>query len=116
MPARKKTDDGYAVATAEVFLSVSIGEGQFGTTDVFVGGTPILRASGPIGNLRIGAGPMIKGKNLLVRSLVSDVSTKTNKMSVTYRLNGGTTKKSLVVKEDVEDGKSLLFDTTFALA
>lgn len=117
MPDRKKTDDQYQVDTADVFLSLSIGEGQFGTTDVFVGGTSILRATGPIGGLRIGSGPVIKGKKLLVRSLVSDVSTKTNNMSVTYRLNGGKNPKNLVVKGKVDkEGKALVFDTTFALA
>jgi hypothetical protein len=117
MPDRKKTQDRYQVDSADVFLSVGIGEGQVGTTDVFVGATAILRATGPIGTLRIGPGPVIKGKRLLVRSLVSDVSTRTNNMSVTYRLDGGKSTKNLVVKGKVDkEGKAIVFDTTFALA
>jgi hypothetical protein len=116
MPARKKTQDQYPVDTADVFLSLGIGEGQFGTTDVFIGTTSILRATGPIGSLRLGSGPAIKGKKLLVRSVISDVSTKTNKMSVSYRLNGGKGTKNLVVNDNVAEGKSVVFDTTFTLA
>ena len=116
LPKKVKTDDSYQVSTQDVFLSLSIGEGQFGTTDISVGGTQIIRASGPIGNLRLGSGPNIQGKNLLVTSLVSDVSTMTNKMSVSYRLNGGTAQKALVAKGAVTgQGDALIFETKIAL-
>lgn len=117
MPDKVKTDDSYEVSTGDVFLSLTIGEGQFGTSDVFVGGTQVVRASGPIGNLRLGSGPRITGKKLLVRSVVTDVSTMTNKMSVSYRLNGGKAKKSVIAKGTVDQqGKSLVFETRFDLS
>lgn len=117
MADKVKTDDTYQVGAADVFLSLTIGDGQFGTSDVFVGGTQIVRASGPIGSLRLGSGAAIKGKKLLVRSVVSDVSTMTNKMSVSYRLNGGTAPKAIVAKGSVAtSGKTLVFETRFALS
>jgi len=117
MADKVKTDDTYQVGSADVFLSLAIGEGQFGTSDVFVGGAQILRASGSIGSLRLGPGAAIKGKKLLVRSVVSDVSTMTNKMSVSYRLNGGAAQKALVAKGSVDaHGKTLIFETRFALS
>jgi len=117
MPAKVKTDATYQVAAGDVLLSLSIGEGQFGTSDVFVGGTKVIRTSGPIGSLRVGSGPAIKGKKLLVRSVVTDVSTMTNKMSVSYRLTGGKAQKAVVAKGGVTaQGASLTFETSFALS
>jgi hypothetical protein len=116
MPDKVKTDDSYEVSTGDVFLSLTIGEGQFGTSDVFVGGMQIVRASGPIGNLRLGAGPNITGKRLLARSVVTDVNTMSNKMSVTYRLKGGKSQKSVVAKGTVDaQGKTLVFEARFDL-
>jgi hypothetical protein len=117
MPAKVKTDDTYEVAAGDVLLSLSIGEGQFGTSDVFVGSAKVVRTSGPIGNLRLGPGPAIKGKRLLVRSVVTDVSTMTNKMSVSYRLSGGKAQKAVVAKGGVtSQGASLTFETSFSLS
>ena len=33
MPDKVKTDDSYQVSSGDVFLSLTIGEGQFGTSD-----------------------------------------------------------------------------------
>jgi hypothetical protein len=116
MADKVKTDNTYQVGTGDVFLSLSIGEGQFGTSDVLLGGTKLVRASGSIGSLRIGSGPDIKGKKLVARSAVNDVSTMTNKMSVTYRLDGGKSQKALTAKGSVgAQGKLLIFETTFSL-
>jgi hypothetical protein len=117
MPDRVTTHDTFKVGKADVFLSLAIGEGQFGTSDVSIAGSQLLRSSGSIGRLRLGPGPDIKGKNLKVKSVVSDVSTMTDKMSVTYQLSGGQSSKSLTAKGKVDKaGKMLIFETTFALS
>lgn len=117
MPERVTTNDTYKVGNGDVFISLAIGEGQFGTSEVSIDGTRLVRSSGSIGGLRVGAGPKVKGKDLKVRSVVSDVSTMTDRMSVTYRLNGGQATKSIVAKGKVDKaGKMLIFETTFALS
>lgn len=117
MAEKVKTADTYEIGTEDVFLSLNIGEGQFGTSDVFVEDTSILRASGSIGRLRLGAGIRLTGKDVLIRSVVTDVSTLTNKMSVTYLLSGGKKDKKIAVKSSVsKPGASLVFETTFALS
>jgi len=117
MPEKVTTNDTYRVGNGDVFISLAIGEGQFGTSDVSIDGTRLVRSSGSIGGLRVGAGPRVKGKDLKVRSVVSDVSTMTDRMSVTYRLNGGQGTKSITAKGKVDKaGKMLIFETTFALS
>jgi hypothetical protein len=117
MAEKVRTDESYTVGAGDVLLSLNIGEGQFGTSDIFLGSTQILRASGPIGGLLLGPGPDLEGQTLLVRSFVSDVSTMTNKMSVTYRLSGGRTAKTIVARGAVaRQGQSLVFETRIALA
>jgi hypothetical protein len=117
MPDRVTTNDTYKVGDGDVFLSLAIGEGQFGTSDVSIAGTQLLRSSGSIGGLRIGSGTNVKGKTLKVKSVVSDISTMTDKMSVTYQISGGQGRKSITAKGKVDKpGKSLIFETTFALS
>jgi hypothetical protein len=109
-------DESYRVGARDVFLSVTIGEGQFGTSDVFLEKVRIVRASGPIGSLRIGGGPEIAGKTLLVRSVVNDVSSRTNRMSVTYVLRGGRAEQKFTAKGNVaKEGKLLIFEAAFSL-
>lgn len=117
MPDRVTTNATYELGDGDVFLSLAIGEGQFGTSDVSVGSSRILRSSGSIGRLHLGSGPEIKGKKLKVKSVVSDVSTMTDRMSVTYQLTGGSGPKSIVARGKVDKaGASLIFETTFVLS
>jgi len=111
-----KLAEEYTVAAADVFLTVGVGEGQFGTTDVLIGDTPVLRASGPIGHLRLGRGRDLGGKTLLVRTIVNDVSTLTNRMSVRYQLTGGAAKRDVVSRGTVtQQGHFLIFEAAFSL-
>ena len=108
-------EDEYRVKDKNVFLSVTIGEGQFGTSDVLLDGERLLRTSGPL-KLLIGKGSDIESKTLLVRSVVNDVSSATNKMSVTYHLTGGVAKPPFVARGKVTNpGDLLIFEATFSL-
>ena len=117
MPADITLDKTYKVGTGKVFLSLVIGEGQFGRTDVRLGPQRLLRASGQIGALLIGKGADIAGQTLRVRSKVDDTVSATNRMSVTYILMGGTDDKQFVSRGEVErNGANLIFEAQFSFA
>jgi len=111
------TEENYDVGTGAgvVQLALTIGEGQFGTCRIKLGGVEIVTATGPI-SVRVGKRSEVKGKTLFVRSVVNDVNSLTNRMSVTYRLTGGaadgkTTARGKVTRE----GDVLVFDANFHL-
>ena len=115
MAADVKLAKEYEVRARDVSMSLTIGEGQFGTSDVLLDGKRIARASGSIGNLRIGTGTELVGKDLLVRSIVNDVSRNTNRMSVKYSFVGGSIRQEFIAKGSVADeGELLVFEGTFS--
>lgn len=115
MAADVTLEKDYTVKNRNIFLAVTIGEGQFGTSDVFLDADQLLRASGPI-KLLIGKGSEIADKTLLIRSVVNDVNAATNRMSVKYRLTGGAAAGEFVAKGKVTDaGELLVFEATFSL-
>lgn len=112
-----KTAKEYAVGSGAgvVKLALTIGEGQFGTSRVRLAGTEIGTASGPM-SVTVGKRDEIKSKELFIRSVVNDVNSATNRMSVTYRLSGGTKAQKTVVPGKVEkDNDLLVFETRVAL-
>ena len=116
MPADVKVEKDYKVADGRVLLSLVIGEGQFGRTDVRLNSVRLLRTSGSIGHLVIGAGPDVLGKTLRIRSIVLDTVAATNKMSVTYKLSGGAQTKEFLAKGTVaSEGGNLIFEANFDL-
>ena len=109
-----KTVEDYKVGAEDVFLSLSIGEGQTGTTEVFLGTKPLVTASGDFGNLLIGNGQDLIGKKLSVRSIINDVMSNHNRMSVTYHFKGGTKARNFEADGQVATNGSLLrFRGTF---
>ena len=108
-------DRTYAVDTQDVFLSLTIGEGQFGVSDVRLGSQTLVRASGPI-NVRVGKGTDIAGQTLVVTSVINDVNTHTNRMSVSYRLTGGKAPAAFVGSGDCpSEGGVLVFQANISL-
>lgn len=103
-----KTVEDYKVGEGDVSLSLRIGEGQTGTTEVFLGTTPLVTVSGDIGNLRIGKGPELVGKKLNVRSIINDVMSNTNRMAVSYELRGGTRARNFDADGEVATNGALL--------
>jgi len=115
MAADVSVDRTYTVDTEDVFLSVTVGEGQFGLSDVRLGTQKLVRATGPI-TVRIGHGPDIAGQKLVVMSVVNDVNTHTNRMSVSYRLTGGKTSDAFVANGTVaNEGGVLVFQANITL-
>jgi hypothetical protein len=106
----------YAVADADVSISVIIGEGQTGASSVFLDSTQLVRASNHIGDLRVGPGRQVTGKSLLVQSIVNDVSVLSDRMSVTYVLKGGQQNQTFIARGEVtQPGGLLFFEATFDL-
>jgi hypothetical protein len=116
MPADVKVEKDYKVGDGRVVLSLVIGEGQFGRTDVRLNTVRLVRASGSIGDLLVGDGSEIQGKTLRIRSVVLDTVRATNRMSVTYKLSGGTQTKEFSAKREVgKEGGNLIFEANVDL-
>jgi hypothetical protein len=108
-----RTEKEYAARRAAVLLSLAIGEGQFGRTDVLLDDTRLIRASGDMKDLRLGPGNDLVDKKLTIRSLVVDVNSRTSRMSVSYRLKGGPEVLEFTVPGRVtSEGGLLVFETT----
>jgi hypothetical protein len=116
MPADVSVDKDYRVGEGPVRLSLVVGEGQFGRTDVRLGTQRLVRVSGSIGNLLVGKGGEIAGKTLRIRTIVNDTVAATNRMSVTYKLTGGPSGREFTSKGEVEkEGGNLVFDANVDL-
>lgn len=111
MPADIKVEKDYKVGDGKIAFSLVVGEGQFGRSDIRLNTQRLLRASGSIGDLLVGTGPEVQGKTLRIRTIVHDTVTATNRMSVTYKLSGGSQTKEFVSKGEVaKEGGNLVFD------
>ena len=114
MPTPDVTLQGqYTVGSTDVFLAITIGEGQHGTSIVLLGATRIAAGSGSL-HVKVGDGDDIKGKVVTVRSAVNDVIAATNRMSVTYRFAGGQGSGTFIAEGICPDeGGLLFFEATF---
>ena len=107
--------DDYTVGSADIFLAITIGEGQHGTSSVLLGTTRIAAGSGSL-RVKVGDGDDIKGKVVIVRSVVNDVISQTNRMSVTYRFTGGQGNGTFIARGVCpDDGGLLIFEATIDL-
>ena len=105
----------YAVGGKDVRLSITIGEGQLGMSSVSLGTQLLVKASDTIGGLLLGSGSDLIDEELRVDTVVTDVSSLTNRMSVTYRLEGGKARKAWLAKGKVTSAfDTLFFRATFS--
>jgi hypothetical protein len=77
----------YPVSDGIVSLSIAIGEGQLGQSRVSLEGRELK--IGAIKRLPIGSGRDLLGLTLTVKSVITDISDKTDRTSITYRMWGG---------------------------
>lgn len=106
MPVNLQTQ--YTVGDGEVKLTVVIGDAQLGSSVANVGGKEIGR--GALTNLAVGKGAKLRGKSLRVKTVVTDVSDKTNRTSVTYELKGGAQPAEFSLEGTVaEEGDSIIY-------
>lgn len=105
----------YAVRRRDVFLSVTIGEGQQGRSSLLLDGKEVLRTSPPIGRFLVGSGEDLPGRVLTIRTIAHDVVAATNRLSVTYRLSGGVAPAEFTSRGKVdEDNDFLIFEGVFS--
>lgn len=106
----------YAVGRGDVRLAVTIGSGQIGATVVFRRAKE-LGTGGSLLALPLGPGADLAGTSIEVQSLVQDVLTQTNRVSVEYVLTGGLKKRSFVARTTVpKQLDPARFTTTIAFA
>jgi hypothetical protein len=112
MAKKQKKTDSYAVGKGNknVKAFVDVGLGQLGFLKLSIDKDHKLSAPAPLGPVDLGRGSDLKGKLLIFETLVTDVSTMTNRMSVVIQLAGGTSEKAVTMDGEVgEDLDSILF-------
>lgn len=101
----------YAVRKADVTLAIRVGSGQIGSSTIFLGDKE-LASGGSMLSVLIGRGEDLKGTQVRVASLVQDVLTQTNRVSVEYVLTGGVKQQEFVAKTTVDKQLDLCRFTT----
>ena len=97
-------------------LSVMIGEGQLGATFVFRGDDILVQGGIAIGQLNLGRGVALVGTKISVESLVNDVVSESNRMSVRYVVRNGASETVFVASHDVAMARNMcrfVSDITF---
>lgn len=104
----------YEVAKSQVLITIKIGDAQIGSSIVKLDATE--KGRGAIKDLKIGNGPSVKGKKIRVKSVVTDVSDKTDRTSITYVLKGGSKTQEFRSSGTVEqNGASIIYRAAFNL-
>ena len=102
------------VDTPDVRLTVIIGEGQLGLVSVYLDGVLVVRVPGSIGQLLLGPGIALRNRVLHVRTIVNDVLSLTNRMSVSYLVAGVLSPCSVTHEGEVDaEGEQLTFTAHF---
>lgn len=91
---------------SDVAITVVIGEGQIGGGVIKLGGEK--KANAPINDFVLGNATSLKGKTVLVKSIVSDENPSTNKTSVTYTFVQNKKEQEFVSKAEVDDEKDII--------
>ena len=92
-----------AVTAGRVQLTVTIGEGQLGATTVFRDGSVVVKGGVVIGNLDLGDGGDVQNTGVSVESIVNDISTQTNRMSVTYAVTNNGQRRTFTSRHKVDN-------------
>ncbi len=104
----------YAVGTSsEVYLTVTVGDGQVGGSSVLWKGEII--GEGTIDNLRIGGpGENLRFKTFRCTTRIKDSNPLTNRTSVTHNLSGGQNERDYLFEADVSsEGGYATYSITF---
>jgi hypothetical protein len=94
-----KAECEYTVGDDEVFLTVTIGNGNDGLTTVFLGGDEIEPVPGHPDQWALGSGEDLQDRTLEIDSIVNPVTSK--KIIVTAALSGGPAKGKCVASDTV---------------
>jgi hypothetical protein len=102
-------DPTYTVQDGTIYsLTVIIGNGQLGSSALKNFDGEYIH--GAVNNVILGDGKNIRGKNLLITSMVTDANSNTNTTVISYKLNGDTIGP---YSKDVDtDNSSISYTTT----
>ncbi len=93
-------------------LSITIGNGQVGTTYVHLGADQVVAGQKNTFNITLpGTGQELNGKTLYCTTVVADIQTITNETSVTYELTGGVVSFKQTLQETVAGDGDVVFYT-----
>lgn len=101
----------YGVDEGPIRLTVTIGQGQLGATAVFRGDDE-LASAGIMLSLLLGQAEDLVDSDVVVDSVVQDVLSQTNRMTVEYVLEGGAKKETFVSRTTVAKDLDLCRFTT----
>jgi hypothetical protein len=102
-----KTD--YHVGNGKITISIAVGDGQMGTSAVWLGHTKVVQGV-DIENFGIGGGEQLRGQTLVIKTVVTDTNDQTNHTCVTYTLSGGVKDSQIFLEATVDDnGDSVLY-------
>jgi hypothetical protein len=104
----------YAVGgSSEVYLTVTVGDGQVGGSSVLWKGEII--GEGSVEKLKIGgSGEVLKFKTFRCTTRIKDINPLTNRTSVTHNLTGGLHEREYVFEADVtSEGGYAIYSITF---
>ena len=98
----------------KILLTVVVGNAQMGATAVWIDET--LHGQQDYDQTLLGTGAALSGHEVRVKTLVADINNFSNKMSVTYTLEGGPAPLTKTVNHEVdEDGESAVFRAIFTI-
>jgi len=89
-----------------VTITVMIGEGQIGGGVVKIDGKQI--GVTPVSKLSLGTESDLKGKTILIKTIVADENPETNKTSVTYGFDQDGKQQQFVSKAEVDHDKDTI--------
>jgi hypothetical protein len=104
-------DDYSVIDNQNVNLTVTIGDGQIGSSKVKLNGQTL--EGGEITNINVGLGKDIKGKKLTINTTVDKANPQTNKASITYDLSGGLKNISCTEKKEFGKDDSVILSRSF---
>lgn len=106
-----KFETSYDVGAGDVRLTVVVGNMQFGTSAVSLNGVPL--AVGDVNGLRIPADGGLAGRDLFVKSIVTDINDMSDRTSLRYVLTGGVADKQFDLEAAADqEGDSVVYRTT----
>jgi hypothetical protein len=100
-------------AAGQIVARVTIGQGQHGGWAAFLDDQLLAKGSKPR-DMKLGAAAGLKGRRLLINSVVIDVRTETDRLGVTTLLKGGV-KQLRARHENVGDSGAIASYVTVVL-
>jgi hypothetical protein len=104
MAGKNQTQIDYKVVdNQDVVLSITFGDGQLGASAV-LGAAVII---GDVQDFVVGHGKDLRGNNIDIHSVLTDVNASTNRLSADYDLTGGDHDQTVALETTVaNDGDS----------